>query len=89
MNSAWALYTIRTPERDLVQTNLKSAYVPSLVYYPIPLSQQLAYKHYPAVSSGLTTSNILSECVLSIPMHPYLKLDEVHKIAAELLEMKA
>jgi dTDP-4-amino-4,6-dideoxygalactose transaminase len=89
VNSAWALYTIRTPERDLVQANLKSAYVPSLVYYPIPLSQQLAYKHYPAVSSGLTTSNIMSESVLSIPMHPYLKPDEVHKIAAELLEMKA
>jgi len=89
VNSAWALYTIRTQERDLVQANLKSANIPSLVYYPIPLSQQVAYRHYPTVTSGLAISNMLSECVLSIPMHPYLKAHEVHEISTKLIEAKA
>lgn len=89
VNSAWALYTIRTQKRDLVQANLKSANIPSLVYYPIPLSQQVAYRHYPTVTSGLAISNTLSECVLSIPMHPYLKAHEVHEISTKLIEAEA
>lgn len=86
VRSAWALYTISTPERDVVQESLKSANIPTNVYYPIPLSQQLAYQKYPVVSSGLYNTNILRECVLSIPMHAYLNTEDVHKISAQLLE---
>jgi dTDP-4-amino-4,6-dideoxygalactose transaminase len=42
------------------------------VYYPIPLSKQLGYQHYPQVSRGVGVSEGLSEKVLSLPMHPYL-----------------
>jgi dTDP-4-amino-4,6-dideoxygalactose transaminase len=89
VNSAWALYTIQTPKRELVQASLRSAGIPSNVYYQIPLSQQLAYRHYPMVSTGLGNSNMLSECALSIPMHAYLKNADVQEIAIKLLEVTA
>ena len=89
VSSAWALYTICTPARDIVQESLKSVNIPTNVYYPIPLSQQLAYKHYPVVSTGLRNSNMLSECVLSIPMHAYLKTADVHQISSKLLDVSA
>ena len=89
VSSAWALYTIRTPARDIVQERLKSVNIPTNVYYPIPLSQQLPYKHYPVVSTGLYNSNMLSECVLSIPMHAYLNTADVHQISSKLLDVSA
>ena len=89
VSSAWALYTICTPERDLVQASLKSVNIPTNIYYPIPLSQQLAYKQYPVVSTGLDNSNMLSECVLSIPMHAYLNTEDIHEISSKLLDASA
>ena len=51
---------------------IRDSNIPSVIYYPIPLSKQRGYKHYPSVSSGLDVSNLLAEHVLSLPMHPYL-----------------
>jgi dTDP-4-amino-4,6-dideoxygalactose transaminase len=89
VSSAWALYTICTPARDIVQGSLKSVNIPTNVYYPIPLSKQSAYKHYPVVSTGLYNSNMLSECVLSIPMHAYLNTTDVDQISSKLLDASA
>ena len=61
LKSAWAQYTLFLENRDLIQTKLKAKNIPSVVYYPIPLSKQRGYKHYPSVSTGLGVSNLLSE----------------------------
>ena len=71
-SSAWAQYTLQLENRDNLQNKLKEEAIPSVVYYPIALSQQAGYKHYPTVSSGVETSELLAEQVLSLPMHPYL-----------------
>jgi len=86
VNSAWALYTIRTQKRDLIKESLRATNVPSVVYYPIILSQQLAYTRYPVVSTGLEVSSMLSESVLSIPMHPYLKTAEIAEVSTKLID---
>lgn len=71
-DSSWAQYTLKVDNRDDLQAKLKDVGIPSVVYYPIPLSKQIGYKHYPSVSTGVYTSEMLSEKVLSLPMHPYL-----------------
>ena len=43
-------------------------------------------RQYPVVSTGLDNSNMLSECVLSIPMHAYLNTADVHQISSKLLD---
>ncbi len=76
--SAWAQYTLVLPEeinRDDFAAKCKAKGVPTAVYYPIPLSEQKAYSHYPKVSGGTPISEKLSRSVISLPMHPYLNAD--------------
>lgn len=70
--SAWAQYTIRVKNRDAVQAGLKDAGVPTAVYYPVALSDQPAYAHYPRAGNGTPVSQELAHDVISLPMHPYL-----------------
>ena len=82
--SAWAQYTIKVGNRGNLQKSLKAQGIPSVVYYPIPLSKQLGYAHYPSVSCGVATSERLAESVLSLPMHPYLARAQQREIAENL-----
>lgn len=70
--SSWAQYTLKLGCRDHLQGKLRQVDIPSVVYYPIPLSRQLGYRHYPSVASGVAISESLASRVLSLPMHPYL-----------------
>lgn len=68
--SVWAQYTIQVDNRTKMQADLKAQAIPSVVYYPIPLSRQKAYAGFPSVPTP--NSERLSERVVSLPMHPYL-----------------
>jgi dTDP-4-amino-4,6-dideoxygalactose transaminase len=82
--SVWAQYTLRFPggkgaaaeavasRRDAIAAKLKSAGVPTAIYYPKPLHRQVAYKNYPVAGNGLPVSDRIAAEVLSLPMHPYL-----------------
>ena len=78
--SAWAQYTLILKDRENMQSRLNAAGIPSVVYYPIPLSRQLGYQKFPCVSTEVNTSEQLSKKVLSLPMHPYLTDDEITKV---------
>ena len=69
--STWAQYTIQVPNREKFQADLKAVGIPTMVYYPIPLSAQKGYKHFPSVETAV--SERLSKTVVSLPMHPYLE----------------
>ena len=83
--SVWAQYTINVPDRDAVAARLKAAGVPTAIYYPKPLHQQTAYRHYPAAPSGLKNSEALAQTVLSLPMHPYLDEMTQDRIIREVI----
>lgn len=83
--SVWAQYTINVPDRDAVAARLKAAGIPTAIYYPKPLHQQTAYRHYPAAPSGLKNSETLSQSVLSLPMHPYLDEATQNRIIREVI----
>ena len=85
--SSWAQYTILLPEninRDKLQEYLKSKDIPTAVYYPIPLNEHKPYNKYPVSKSGLDITYYLCKNVLSLPMHPYLKEDEVNYICEKI-----
>ena len=46
--STWAQYTIEVPDRAKLQADLKDKGIPTAVYYPIPMSAQKGYAHFPA-----------------------------------------
>ena len=81
--SIWAQYTLQVANRSEFQLKLKEAGVPSVVYYPIPLSRQPAYAHYP--SAPTPVSQALSGQVVSLPMHPYLDEATQDRIIAAVL----
>jgi len=88
--SVWAQYTVKLAEgtdRDALQGALKERGVPTAVYYPLPLHMQTAYSEYPCAPDGLKTSQMLSKCVLSLPMHPYLDAATQDHIVATLREL--
>ena len=83
--SAWAQYTIRTKNRAGLQEWLKQSGIPSAVYYPVPLNEQEAYSNFPSFGS-LSVSKKLSDEVLSIPMHPYLKPEQIEFVTGQIVE---
>jgi dTDP-4-amino-4,6-dideoxygalactose transaminase len=89
--SVWAQYTIRieTQSRDKLAQALKAQNIPTAVYYPLPLHQQTAYRHYPVAGNGLPVSEMLAREVISLPMHPYLTAqaqDRIVRAAREFLK---
>ncbi|MDA7561724.1 DegT/DnrJ/EryC1/StrS aminotransferase family protein [Alphaproteobacteria bacterium] len=73
--SAWAQYTLKAPDsnsRSIFMEALKKQGIPSVIYYPVPLHKQTAYRKFPRCSDGLATSEQLATQVFSIPFHPYL-----------------
>jgi dTDP-4-amino-4,6-dideoxygalactose transaminase len=81
--STWAQYTLKVENRAKFLADLKQAGVPTAVYYPIPLSRQKAYAHYP--SAPIPVSEALSGQVVSLPMHPYLDEASQGRIIAAAL----
>lgn len=81
--SSWAQYTItlkNREQRDGLQSYLKEQGIPSMVYYPKPMHGQTAYKNLGYDKGSLPVTENLCETVLSLPLHPYIKEDEIDKV---------
>lgn len=87
--STWAQYTIRVTagKRDAIAAGLREKGVPTAIYYPKPLHQQTAYKHYPAASGALAVSDAIAHEVLSLPMHPYINAPTLTRIVDAVREV--
>ncbi|MDB4558943.1 DegT/DnrJ/EryC1/StrS aminotransferase family protein [Amylibacter sp.] len=85
--SSWAQYTVRTEVgegRDVIMSALEDASVPTTIYYPLPLHQQTAYKGFPTDPNGLLVAERLAQQVFSLPMHPYLTMEDQDKVISAL-----
>lgn len=85
--SAWAQFTIKVDGRAKIKSQLASLGIPTVIYYPIPLAKQVGYQNYPQVSSGVPVSELLSEKVLSLPMHPYLNGESQNHVITQILNV--
>lgn len=84
--SSWAQYTIQFDTQDMrdkVQVALKEAGIPTMVYYPKPMHKQTAYKDH-VMYGDCPNADMLSQIVLSLPIHPYMKEEEVMVVVDEL-----
>jgi len=82
--SAWAQYSVRVKNRDEVQTKLKEAGIPTAVHYPMPLHLQEAFEYLNYRQGDFPISERVSEEIMSLPMNPYLRDDEIEYIAKRL-----
>ncbi|SMF75364.1 DegT/DnrJ/EryC1/StrS family aminotransferase [Pseudobacteriovorax antillogorgiicola] len=73
-------YTIAAERRDLLLSHLKEHGIPSMVYYPILLHNQVAMEPFMKTSGELKNAEQAIISVLSLPMSPYLRTKDQNLI---------
>ncbi len=81
-------YTIKVKDgsRDSLKEFLASKGIPSMIYYPLPLQDQQAFKGIAKAADTLSVSSILSKQVLSLPIHTELNATVQDYIIASIIE---
>lgn len=89
--SSFAQYTIKLnnrEERDSLQEALKKLEIPSMVYYTKAMHKQDAFSNKVYDEYDFLVTNELCDTVLSLPMHPYLKKNEIEMVVSKIIEFK-
>ncbi|MDD2196068.1 MAG: DegT/DnrJ/EryC1/StrS family aminotransferase [Bacteroidales bacterium] len=90
-NHIFHQYTLRLVdiERKHLIEKLKEKGIPAMVYYPIPLHKQKAFEPYVDSDTAKEYPNsiMLSEIVLSLPIHTELTQEVQHYIAENVLSL--
>lgn len=74
-------------DRNALQAKLKEKGIPTMIYYPIPLHLQKAYKNDRYAEGDFPYAERLAKCVLSLPMHTELDNEQLTYITKTLLEL--
>jgi UDP-2-acetamido-2-deoxy-ribo-hexuluronate aminotransferase len=72
---------VKNGKRDALQKYLSDAGIPSMIYYPVPLYKQEAFKPFASIQGLPVTESLCAE-VLSLPMHTELGKDTLDYIVA-------
>lgn len=80
-------YTIQTCgiDRDELKSYLAELGVPAMIYYPIPLHQQKAYRSERYNDGDFPVTESLCKCVISLPMHTELDEEQLNFITEKVL----
>ena len=89
-------YTIRVHRRDAFAERLRDLGVGTGIYYPIPVHRQKPFVALGYGEQRFPVTDLLTDQVVSIPVHPSLTVDEVsavieavNRVAAELGTLEA
>lgn len=82
-------YTLRVvgADRDKLRDGLAQAGIPAMIYYPVPLHQQKAYRDPRYKDGDFPVAERLAACVLSLPMHTELDEEQLAYISARVLAL--
>ncbi len=59
--------------------------IPSMIYYPLPAHKQGMFKSFGKENQDLPITNQLTECVLSLPIHTEMELDQLEYITKHII----
>jgi UDP-2-acetamido-2-deoxy-ribo-hexuluronate aminotransferase len=79
--SAWAQYTVEVHDREGVEKSMHAAGIPTAVHYPMPLHLQPVYAFLGLERGRYPVAERVADRVLSLPMHPYLKPQQIERIS--------
>ena len=82
----WHLFVIRTNQREALQKYLNEQGIQTLIHYPIPPHKQQAYKEWNSRSYPLT--EVMHQEVLSLPLSPIMRDEEVKSVIAAINSFK-
>jgi UDP-2-acetamido-2-deoxy-ribo-hexuluronate aminotransferase len=77
-------YTVRTKgiDRDAFKAYLESKGIPSMIYYPVPLHLQNAYRRKENPEGSFEITERLSRTVISLPIHTEMKASQLSYICS-------
>lgn len=81
-------YTTRSKHRDALKAHLAEHGVDSGIYYPEALHLQDVYKDLGYKAGSLPESEAAAREVLSLPVYPELKSEDIEYVAARVLEFQ-
>ena len=82
----FAQYTVEVDRREVVETRMKAAGVPTAVHYPMPLHEQPVFSYLDRPAGSFPLSEAAARRVISLPMHPYLTEEQQASVVAALVE---
>ncbi len=80
------LFVVRVPERDRVREFLQSRGVATGLHYPLPLHQQVAYRHLHLPAGAFPVTEHAAGEILSLPMFPEMTPDQADRVVDVLAE---
>lgn len=74
-------FTLRSKYRDQIMASLHNQGIASAIYYPVPLHRQEVFAGYGSAGEILLNAETCTAEVLSLPMFPELKQEEIQLIS--------
>ncbi len=84
-NHVFHQYTIRVKNRDLLCEKLQERNIESIIYYPIPIHLQNAFKYLGCKAGYLLATEGIADEILSLPMYPVITRD-VQELVVESIK---
>jgi UDP-2-acetamido-2-deoxy-ribo-hexuluronate aminotransferase len=78
---------LKNVNRDELRSRLQSKGIPAMVYYPVPLHSQNAYRYLGYHDGDFPVTEKLCKSVISLPMHTELDTEQLEFITKNLLEL--
>ena len=85
--SAFAQYSIRVKNRDILQKKLQERGIPTAIHYPMPLHFQECFRYLEYREGDFPISEKVSKEIISLPINPYLKDSEIRYISKSIEEV--
>ncbi|MDP4207313.1 MAG: DegT/DnrJ/EryC1/StrS family aminotransferase [Bacteroidota bacterium] len=77
---------LRGIDREALRTHLQHKGIPAMIYYPVPLHLQNAYKDLGYKEGDFPVTEQLCKSVISLPMHTELDTEQLEYITKSVLE---
>ena len=74
--------------RDELSTYLTGKGIPNMIYYPVPGHKQKMFAEFGLEDVNLPTTDLLTERVISLPIHTELEVEQLNFITTEFLNFK-
>lgn len=81
-------YSIRVKNRDKMQEFLRSKDIPSMIYYPVPLHLQTAYR-YDYKAGDFPVAEEISNDIISLPMHTELDVEQIDFVCENVIQFNS
>ena len=83
------MFAILHPQRDALQKHLQEAGIGTVIHYPIPPHLQDAYAELNLGAGSFPISEAIHQQIISLPLDPYLSVEEVRQVAAAVRSFQA